>query len=188
MVAQREVFYYGVQETETPFNKEWTRPGALVGITEKVATAGGKMYVTVSVDEHRRPMEVFIRIGKMGETETAHLTGLGRVLSFALRTGADPEGLIDSLDGLTSEPVWDGGELVRSAEDGVAKVLRRVIEGRYDDRFVVMSDDRPSLPSDTTSIRPASAYVGDECHACGGRAIFQEGCLSCLDCNYSKCE
>ena len=189
MVAQREAFYYGVRETEMPFNTECPRPDTLIGITEKVATAGGTMYVTVSVDKYRRPMELFIRIGKMGETENAHLTGLGRVLSFALRTGADPKGLIDSLDGITSEPVWDRGELVRSAEDGVARVLRRVIEGYYDDRFGGGFDNGPAgSPSpDPTPIRTAPNHVGDDCHQCGGRAIFQEGCLTCLDCNYSKC-
>ena len=92
MVAQQEAHYFGVQEGGM-FNTEQQRPDALIGITEKVATAGGTMYVTISVDEGRKPMEVFIRIGKMGETESAHLTGLGRVLSYALRTGSDLWGL-----------------------------------------------------------------------------------------------
>ncbi len=192
MVAQRETHYYGIEENEMLFSKEWTRPSVLVSITEKVQTAGGTMYVTVSVGEHRRPMEVFIRIGKMGETEHAHLTGLGRVISYALQVGANPEGLIDSLEGITSEPVWDNGELIRSAEDGVAKVLRRVIEGHYDSSLGVISDERPAREPtplhEPTRSRPSTAYVGDKCHACGGRAIFQEGCLTCLDCNFSKCE
>ena len=152
------------------------------------------MYVTVSVDERRSPIEVFIHIGKMGETEHAHLTGLGRALSYALRTGANPLGLIDSLAGITSEPVWDRGELILSAEDGVAKVLRRVVEGHYDDMFGNMfRGERPIVPDARTAaepipLRPASGYVGDKCHQCGGRAIFQESCLGCLDCGYSKCE
>ena len=192
MVAQREIFYYGMQEEQMAFSEERERPRVLVSVTEKVRTAGGAMYVTVSVDERRRPVEVFIRIGKMGETEHAHLTGLGRALSYALRTGANPLGLIDSLAGITSEPVWDRGELVLSAEDGVARVLRRVVEGRYDENFRAMIGDAAtdaSLPvPEPVPIKKAPGYVGDKCHACGGRAIFQEGCLGCLDCGYSKCE
>lgn len=137
------------------FNDERERPRVLVSITERVRTAGGNMYVTVSVDERRRPVEVFIRIGKMGETEHAHLTGLGRVLSYALRTGANPLGLIDSLSGITSEPVWDGGDLVLSAEDGVAKALRRVVSGRYDETFrVVLGRPRPLKRNHSRLLRP----------------------------------
>ena len=194
MVAQREIFYYGAQEERMDFSEERARSPALASVTEKVSTAGGTMYVTVSVDERRRPIEVFIRIGRMGETEHAHLTGLGRALSYALRTGANPLGLIDSLAGITSEPVWDKGELILSAEDGVAKVLRRVVEGHYDDMFGDMFRESQTTVSDARTavepvpIRPASGYVGDKCHQCRGRAIFQEGCLGCLDCGYSKCE
>lgn len=198
MVAQREAFYYATKEDGMEFNKERQRPAVLGGVTEKMKTAGGTMYVTVSVDEYRRPVEVFIRIGKMGEIEHAHLTGLGRVLSYALRTGADPQGLIDSLAGIASEPRWNKGELVLSAEDGVAKMLRRVIEGEYDERLastlnivagspMAMPQSKPPSP-EPVPIRRAAAHVGDRCHACGGRAVFQEGCMTCLDCNYSKCE
>ena len=109
------------------------RPAAAPGITVEVETAGGKMFVTVNVDEHRRPFEVFLRIGKAGEVEYAHLEGLGRMISYCLRIGGDPEGVIDHLKGITSEPVWYKGELIRSAEDGVSYVLRRIMSGYYDD-------------------------------------------------------
>ena len=108
MVAQRDVFYYGAQEERMAFSEERARPRALASVTEKVSTAGGTMYVTVSVDEYRCPIEVFIRIGKMGETEHAHLTGLGRALSYALRTGANPLGLIDSLAASHRSPCGTG--------------------------------------------------------------------------------
>lgn len=108
------------------------RPAQAPGITVEVQTAGGTMFVTVNVDEHKRPFEVFLRIGKAGEVEYAHLEGLGRMVSYCLRIGGDPDGVINHLKGITSEPVWDKGALIRSAEDGVAYVLNRIMTGYYD--------------------------------------------------------
>ena len=75
--------------------------------------------------------------------------------------------------------------MVRSAEDGVAKVLRRVIEGAYDERFghilegtAVSKKPAEEVIPAPTPIRAVPTYVGDRCPdpKCGGRAIFQEGC------------
>ena len=108
------------------------RPDTAIGITPAVETSGGTLFVTINVDEEWNPFEVFVRVGKAGEDEYAHLEGLARLVSYCLRTGGDPRGIIDQLSGITSEPVWDKGVLVRSAEDGVALVLRRMLHGEYD--------------------------------------------------------
>ena len=108
------------------------RPRVVSGVTDEVMTAGGKLFVTLNADEDWRLFEVFIRVGKCGEIEYAHLEGLARMVSYSLRTGGRVEGIVDQLSGITSEPVWDRGVLVRSAEDGVAVVLRRFLHGDYD--------------------------------------------------------
>lgn len=108
------------------------RPRVVVGVTDEVMTAGGKLFVTLNTDEDWRLFEVFIRVGKCGEIEYAHLEGLARMVSYCLRIGGRVEGIVDQLSGITSEPVWDRGVLVRSAEDGVAVVLKRFLEGEYD--------------------------------------------------------
>ena len=108
------------------------RPRVVSGVTDEVMTAGGKLFVTLNADEDWRLFEVFIRVGKCGEIEYAHLEGLARMVSYCLRTGGRVEGIVDQLSGITSEPVWDRGVLVRSAEDGVAVVLRRFLHGDYD--------------------------------------------------------
>ena len=141
-----------VPEASEPWLNDYygarVRPAAAPGITVEVETAGGKMFVTVNVDEHRRPFEVFLRIGKAGEVEYAHLEGLGRMISYCLRIGGDPEGIIDHLKGITSEPVWSKGALIRSAEDGVAYVLHRIMSGYYDaliDKVVMLSERKRRL-------------------------------------------
>ena len=101
------------------------RPSALLGLTEKVPTGHGTMYVTLNFDEDNKPFEMFTAIGKAGGGEPAHLEGLSRMISFILRCGHSPTQIIDQLNGITSEPVWHNGVLIRSAEDGIAHVLRK---------------------------------------------------------------
>ena len=105
------------------------RPAAMLGITEKVSTGHGTMYVTLNFDENNKPFEVFTAIGKAGGSEPAHLEGLSRLATLCLRSGVDPNAIIHHLSGITSEPVWDNGVLIRSAEDGVAHVLKRHLNG-----------------------------------------------------------
>ena len=183
------------------------RPRVVVGVTDEVMTAGGKLFVTLNTDEDWRLFEVFIRVGKCGEIEYAHLEGLARMVSYSLRTGGRVEGIVDQLSGITSEPVWDRGVLVRSAEDGVAVVLRRFLDGAYDGLLERALGPRPSEGNGSASVEPSVVSEGDQagcrkvervnspaatfsisCVECGGRIVFQEGCMKCLECGYGKCD
>ena len=86
------------------------------------------MYVTVNFDEDNKPFELFTAIGKAGGSDPppGRTISLGNIVP-ALR--CDPNAIIYHLSGITSEPVWDNGVLIRSAEDGVAHVLRRHLKG-----------------------------------------------------------
>lgn len=103
------------------------RPAVVTGVTERVRTGHGTMYVTLNFDESGKPFELFTAIGKAGGSEPAHLEGLSRMISLCFRAGIAPEAIVDQLLGITSEPTWDGGELIRSAEDGVARVIKRYL-------------------------------------------------------------
>ena len=190
------------------------RPQLAAGITPRVETVSGRMFVTVNVDENWRPFEIFLRVGKCGEVEHAHLEGLARMVSYCLRIGGQVEGIIDQLKGITSEPVWDRGVLVRSAEDGVALVLRQLIDGEYDYLLERMLGPRQADASRAAGVEPRlvvdeieppalsgrsqskSVATGDRrglsrgisCMKCSGRVVFQEGCMKCLECGYSKCD
>lgn len=103
------------------------RPAVVTGVTERVRTGHGTMFVTLNFDERGKPFELFTTIGKAGGSEPAHLEGLSRMISLCFRAGIAPEAIVDQLLGITSDPIWDGGELIRSAEDGVARVIRRYL-------------------------------------------------------------
>ena len=138
------------------------RPRLAAGITPMVETVSGRMFLTVNVDENWRPFEIFLRVGKCGEVEHAHLEGLARMVSYCLRIGGQVEGIIDQLRGITSEPVWNGGVLVRSAEDGVALVLRQMTDGEYDYLLERMLGPRPIDANRAASAEKRAVSRGDE--------------------------
>ena len=172
------------------------RPTAMLGITEKVSTGHGTMYVTLNFDDNSKPFELFTAIGKAGGSEPAHLEGLSRMVSLCLRSGIAPNVIIEQLSGITSEPVWDNGVLIRSAEDGVAHVLKRHLNGPNQPGIASMKSDSvaqlglfatPKYAESSSDYTPSVPLSGG-CPKCQGRVVHQEGCIRCLECGYTKCE
>ena len=101
------------------------RPQTTRGITERVRTGHGNMYVTINFDEQNNPFELFGTLGKSGGCDSAQLEAISRLVSLALRSGIDPQHIIEQLRGITCCPAWDSGTLVRSSPDAVALALER---------------------------------------------------------------
>ena len=179
---------------------ERQRPPVVRGITERVRTAHGNLFVTVNYDEDGSPFEVFAALGKAGSTESAQLDAIARLVSMSLRAGVDPSQIIDHLKGITDEPVWDSGRLVRSAPDAVALVLSRHLReepARVAPAEPLEDAAQPALfqvGQPQGSPRNGSATNGHahgtraRCPDCDSALIYQEGCARCLDCGYNRCE
>ena len=198
-----QVLETGKDDAEDDLNKDKNgflvpreRPASVLGITERVRTGHGTMYVTVNFDDDNKPFELFTAIGKAGGSEPAHLEGLSRLVSLCLRSGVDPNAIIYHLSGITSEPVWDNGVLIRSAEDGVAHVLRRHLNGPNNPGMSSMKSDgaaqlglftTPKFAESSIDYVPGVPLSGG-CPKCQGRVVHQEGCIRCLECGYTKCE
>jgi len=146
------------------------RPDTLEGFTSKIKTGLGDLYVTVT-ELDGKPFEVFATIGKSGRSTTAKTEAIGRLISLALRSGVQVGDIISQLEGIGGEhPVFRNGGLVRSIPDAISLVLK--------DRY--MKDDQ----------RKASGkgnLKGVACPECGADISFEEGCLMCRSCGYSKC-
>ena len=166
------------------------RPTTVRGITERVGTGHGTMFVTLNFDDDGNPFELFTTIGKAGGSEPAHLEGLSRMVSLCLRSGIAASEIVDQLSGITSEPFWDNGVLIRSAEDGLAQVLKRYLQdtGSPDVGDVRDGGAAQLAMFGRSSEGAGRLVVGAECPECSGRIIHQEGCMTCLDCGYTKCE
>ena len=176
------------------------RPTTVRGVTERVRTGHGTMFVTINFDDNGHPFEVFSTSGKSGGCDSANIDAISRLISLALRSGVDPDQVVEQLKGITCDPVWDGGTLVRSPADAVSLALSRHPREEREqaeressaehDSTVQMglfpsAGGRPARPNGNVSPAVAS---GARCPQCSGYLVHQEGCLRCLDCGHTKCE
>jgi len=215
LTAGKEAGPANVTETEAATHlTPRKRPAVMRGVTERVKTGQGNIYITVNFDEAGTPFELFTTLGKAGSIESAQLEAVSRLISLALRSGVEPDEIVDHLRGITSDPVWDGGRLVRSAPDAVAFVLhqhlhdgpemalRDIASGVGSDSSVqlgmippeamagTIAAQEPALVTSATATADEPVLLGAlstvTCPECAGFLVFQAGCQRCPDCGYNK--
>ena len=177
------------------------RPQSIQGVTERVRTGHGNMYVTINFDENQQPFEVFGNLGKAGGCDSAQLEAISRLVSLALRSGIAPDAVLEQLRGITCCPAWDEGTLVRSGPDAVALALERHAYGIGDRAArpsqpvqmafapeVVHNGNGHNHESGTPYINGNVQLTGRRCPDCNTPVIYQEGCLMCVSCGWNKCE
>ncbi len=148
------------------------RPDTLEGFTTKMPTGYGNLYVTVTEHEGK-PFEVFATIGKSGKSTTAKTEAIGRLVSLALRSGVHVEHVIEQLKGIGGEhPIFQKDGLVLSIPDAIGRVL----EKRY------MNDKKKRNRRKHTQ-----SLMGETCPECGQTISFEEGCMTCHFCGFTKC-
>ena len=167
------------------------RPRQIQGITERVHTGHGNMYVTINFQEEGKPFEVFSTLGKAGGCDSAQLEAISRLASLALRSGVSVEDVVEQLRGITCCPFWDEGTLVRSGPDAVALALQRYIEGSAEEteRTESQALQFQFMPQPTRAAINGNGHVDGsrKCQDCNGTLFYQEGCLICASCGYSTC-
>lgn len=101
------------------------RPAQLQGITYKMNTAYGHLYVTINEDS-QGPFEVFASLGKTGGFFSAQTEAITRMISLALRSNIALEEIISQLKGIRGPDVsFAEGEMIFSLPDAIGKVLER---------------------------------------------------------------
>jgi ribonucleoside-diphosphate reductase alpha chain len=152
------------------------RPKVTTGVTERVNTGCGYIYVTVNFD-NRGISEVFSTLGKAGGCAAAQLEAISRLTSVALRSGIDVDSIVKHLRGIRCPSIaWEQGHAILSCADAIASVLEKYIkEG---------TASNPETPSKNPEI--VKSWAG-QCPDCGGPLIYQEGCNICLACGFTKC-
>ena len=114
-----------------------SRPDALRGVSQRVDTGYGKLYVTINEDpETGEPFELFANIGHSGGFTNSFTEALAKVISTALRSGVDPMEVVDELQGTRSPKVaWDKGEQIQSIPDAIGTAMRRYLEDELDKAY-----------------------------------------------------
>jgi hypothetical protein len=185
------------------------RPEALLGETYKIKPpqAEHALYVTINdiilnegtAHESRRPFEIFLSSKDMGHYQWT--IALTLIISSVFRKGGDVTFLVEEL-----RSVFDpnggyfkrGGKyvpsLVAEIGDVIEKHLKKIgmIEcdevDEHQKAFIETKKKELNLKeqaNDTHSAFPAESQL---CTTCSTKAmVLLDGCLTCLNCGYSKC-
>ncbi len=142
------------------------RPFRTRGITERVRTGCGNLYVTVNWDD-KDICEVFAQMGKAGGCAACQMEAESRLISLALRSGIRVQSIVKQLAGIRCpSPTWQDGKQVLSCPDAMAKVLASVAQ-------VEVRDQNPQVMT---------------CPECGAVLEPEGGCLLCRSCGFSRCD
>ena len=167
-----------------------TRPQHMTGVTERIRTGHGNMYITINFDEQEEPFEVFTTLGKAGGCDSAQLEAISRLISLALRSGVDINAVVAQLRGITCCPAWDNGTLVGSAPDAVALALQKHVvaaAGEQQDPNASAQLKLFASVKDRADWDLSGAHPRTRCPDCSAPMFYQEGCLMCHACGWNKC-
>ena len=176
--------------------KPRNRPVFTQGVTQKIPTGCGNLYITINEDE-AGICEGFSTMGKSGGCAASQSEAVNRMVSLALRSGVSIDAIIKQVKGIRCpSPAWGEGGSILSCPDAIGRALERYNKDGMGSRH----HHHPSRAAETAQVLPAST-AGDcakggsknhlglcpECPDCGGLLEFGEGCAFCRGCGFSKC-
>jgi len=161
----KQVLNIGIGSKNKPTIAPRYRPLRTHGMTERIQTGCGKLYVTINSDT-KGMCEVFAQMGKTGGCASSQIEAAGRLASLALRSGVNVDAIIRQLTGIRCpSPAWQNGKMVLSCPDAMAQVLKNLTNSEVSESAVLMGG----------------------CPECGSVLSHEEGCLNCHSCGFSKC-
>ncbi len=158
------------------------RPYLMQGMTLKMPTSQGNMYLVINKNDSGQIKEVFIDMGRSGEIEKSYTEAIGRLVSIYLQSGGNVDRVIKTLKGIKGgESVWFNGIQIYSIPDAVAKGIEIVSKNKEKEAF---GSNLHGVMQETPD--SALAHV---CPKCGQNTlIYENGCYICKTCGYTKCE
>ena len=163
------------------------RPNETAGITRRMRTGEGTLYITINHDENGL-CEVFTTIGKAGGNAAAQSEAISRLISLALRSGLDPYSIVRQLKGISGpNPTWEDGRLVLSTPDAIGKALDDYLKEKNNGTVdTSLADDkvRITMAPQETSFECVEGQDRNDCQ----NVVNEGGCLTCRECGWSKCD
>ncbi|MET1172801.1 adenosylcobalamin-dependent ribonucleoside-diphosphate reductase [Paenibacillus amylolyticus] len=180
--------------SSTVLDKQYrSRPQVLRGATYKINTPFGMAYITIN-DLEGTPGEIFLNVGKAGSDVFAMAEALGRVCSLFLRYGDHGhkvELLIKHLKGIGgSGAIGFGANRVESIADAVAKALESHVQSDVQENEPGALQKQNQVESTYPKVEDQKTFIEsrDLCPSCGSASLMNvEGCKTCSNCGYSKC-
>jgi ribonucleoside-diphosphate reductase alpha chain len=176
--------------------KPRNRPVLTHGVTQKLPTGCGNLYITINEDEEGI-CEVFSTMGKSGGCAASQSEAVSRMVSLALRSGISIDSIIKQVKGIRCpSPAWGEGGSILSCPDAIARALERytkdaVSHPHHKPRAVISAQPHPTVAYASSDCAKGGSknHLGlcPECPDCGGLLEFGEGCAFCRGCGFSKC-
>ncbi len=161
------------------------RPEVTTGVTRRVRTGCGNLYITINEDECG-PVEIFTQMGKAGGCAASQAEAISRLVSLALRSHIPLEAVVRELKGISCHRVvWQGGDRILSCADAIGKTIEwhSGQTGTEVEEAVGGPETIPEAVVDDDLQNHAGA-----CPNCGGPLKYESGCVACaLNCGYSEC-
>jgi ribonucleoside-diphosphate reductase alpha chain len=174
------------------------RPKTVIGMTTEKDSPIGKVFVTLNMDEHGDPLEIFINAGKAGSDMFSVSEALGRALSLSLRIESSMtpmerlNEIHDQFEGIGgSNSIGMGKNKIKSMPDAVAKAIEDILVRHASTKVEVVSKEERAN-HDVTLMGVVKderrAQSMDICPKCGEAAfVSEEGCQHCVSCGHSRC-
>ena len=165
------------------------RPTELDGATYKLKWPDSEhaIYITINdllVNGHQRPFEVFINSKNM--EHFAWTVALTRMISAVFRRGGDVSFVVEELKAVFDPRggAWMGGKYVPSILAAIGGVIEKHLIATG-----FLTGEGAGLKSDPQAdVVAIGTKRGKSCPSCGSYDLHMvEGCMTCANCNYSKC-
>ena len=197
------------EETQTGRTLVRERPDVMNGLTYRIRTSYGNMFVTINEDENG-PFEVFSQLGKAGGFFQAQTEAICRLISLGLRSGIGINVVIDQLKGIRGPDImFSNGGTIHSLPDAIARVLENHIKrgqtelslnfGAKETKKLESAPEMVVSPAPVSGRETTNGHSAQKqsianfghapaCPDCGSSSmILKEGCMTCQMCGFSKC-
>jgi ribonucleoside-diphosphate reductase alpha chain len=177
-----------------------------IGVTHKVDTGKGKIYITINYSEyHSEPVEVFIRLGHLStSTEAALAEYTGRLISLLLKYNVPLETIERQGNKVYADTIfWYNQQSFCSFPKLISHLLSydfeeamNMAEMDFESMLENGHDEEEEIfgQSEMEEIVEKTALINKEkqgmayCYNCGEYGIIQEGgCKFCMNCGDEKC-
>lgn len=199
-----------IQSIEAP---KRPRPLETFGVTRKLRTGCGNLYVTVNSDD-QGVCEVFTNLGRTGGCPSQS-EAVCRLISLALRANVSPEAVVEQLKGIrcmsvlrkNQDGILNKDIHITSCPDAIGKViekeLQKISKSAEKQEYVSSMDLQLSAwasnighAQEAKTVSPTTittTLIGEDsnsagvCPECGSGLQRNEGCMICRNCGFSKC-
>jgi ribonucleoside-diphosphate reductase alpha chain len=146
-------------------------------ITHKFRVGDQEGYLTVGLYPDGRPGELFVKINKEGSTVSGLMDAVAKVASIALQYGVPLEELAPKMRNTRFDPAGPTGSPEIPWATSIVDYVFHWLELRFS-RTASAPSDAPAQPLESS---------GMACPDCGSLLAYQEGCLVCRSCGFSRC-